>query len=257
MFKSKHATWTLSAALLATFSFHRWETLDAVLPSLLQAISTPAHPIPKPPLTPLILHTTDINASTPTSSSTTVTPETSHEASTTSPKAPSTSKGDPDPPSKAQTLTQTKPKPQYTCPEDEDEAHGEPGFLFFCKNCGGAVLESVTKWLNNGEANARCIGLDDAMWEGCECWEAPEEDVCRLPRHGEGIKWRNVRKGDKEDIERRKKRKEDKGEGRNENKMWPPRKRRFISSIKIKTATNIWQQAIWCKEIPLQHPIPS
>lgn len=54
--------------------------------------------------------------------------------------------------------------PRYVCPDEVD-----PADLFFCFDCGGAV--SVTQWLNNGEANAKCGGVRESPAVS-ECFRA-------------------------------------------------------------------------------------
>jgi hypothetical protein len=46
-------------------------------------------------------------------------------------------------------------KPKYTCPESD----GREEDVFFCDHCGGA--KDVTPWTDDGEPNAKCVGVSN------------------------------------------------------------------------------------------------
>lgn len=50
-------------------------------------------------------------------------------------------------------VNQKTQRQKYTCPE----AEGRDEDIFFCQHCGGA--KDVTPWMDDGEPNAKCIGV--------------------------------------------------------------------------------------------------
>ncbi|KAF2026881.1 hypothetical protein EK21DRAFT_92006 [Setomelanomma holmii] len=76
-------------------------------------------------------------------------------------------------------------KPEYTCPPDIG--------TFYCEDCGGG--KDLVPYISDQDPNGACVGLENGMYEGCECFDEPKSMLLLLERPDKTWEWQEFDSG--------------------------------------------------------------